>query len=535
LNGAAATAPEAERKSREAGRRRGVALARMYYEGSQFDARNLDRAKALKCDVWDLPEHEKLHAYSTQIQEAIDFIAAQMSDSFEFGVDDKPTQELLLKALKRSPDLQGGYGENDLSLTNVVRDALVAQDTPVHVRWDAVQETAWPEFWDSEQVEFVYDDRDKYRVEKVITDQSVWTFDIAGAPLKKREFTEWSMNGFECVKSVYFEGEEELATVEPLGIPFIPWISLRATRKQTRSMRGESMITQQAMEHANRYNAVEQVAYLISRYNSHGNLAVIGDGATLKAQMDERINKDVADILTFPGGTAIQVLTLPTDAQMIIHQRTVLIDSLFGSFGLARVDQETLTGLGQVTGYALEILNRKSDGTFAQIRNQYIGDFKKMLNLLLDMTAYKQGEQVFFDGLLGAQDPTAEADLAAVGEAVLTRMDEIDPLTVFPAAKRVFKVHLGSGYVVDRVMLRDDYAAGLISRGEFLRQTGYTDKEIKVIEEEIDKEKPPAVETGLGADAIAAAAAAKAAGEKATGKLAPKSELPKPAAQTAAK
>lgn len=516
LNAAGLTMKEAERAAAEKARVRRVQWSRVMYNGTQFDGLNIDRAKALGVDVELLPEHEKLHAYSTQIQEAVDYLAGQMSDGFDLSVDDNAIQEILMKALKRSPDLAGGYAENDLSLTNMVRDALIAQDTPVLIRWDGVAGTAWPEFWDSELVEFVLDDRDRYKTERVVTRQAVWDTDINGDPLKKIEVSEWYLNAFECIKEVYFEGERDRGRAEPLGIPFIPWVSLRCTMKQTRGHRGESIITTQAIGHAARYNALEQISYLIARYNSHGNLAVIGDGASLKAQMDERINKDVADILTFPGGTALSVLQLPTDPQMIQHQRTVLLDSLYGSFGLARVDQETLTGLGQVTGYALDILNRKSEQTFNQIRNQYVGDFKRMLNMILDMTAYKAAEQNLIEAAY--TDPLIVPDQVALGEQVLLQMDSIDPLSVYPETKRVFKVHLGTGQVVDRVMIRDDFTAGLISRKEALRQEGYTEPEINKIMGEIKDETPPPPPTGLGAGALGAGAAALAAGAAAAQK-----------------
>ncbi|QOP66152.1 portal protein [Arthrobacter phage DanielleIgnace] len=509
----------AKAAAKERDRKGMVQIRRMYYEGEQYDRINETRAKAMKvASVFDLPEHEKLHAYSTQIQESVDFIAGQMSENFDLVIKDKTVQGIVEKALKRSPSLRGAYGQNNLSLTNTVRDALIAMDTPVLIRWDPVAETAWPEYWASEDVTFEYNERDLTRLEMVSTVQSVWATGFGGVQMPKNEITEYFLQFGECMKRTYFENERESAVTEPQGIPFIPWVSLRINATSVKEQRGRSIISTQACKSADRYNALEQVAFLIARYNSHGNLAVIGDGTTLKAQMDERINKDVADVMTFPGGTAIQVLTLPTDAQMIIHQRTVLLDSLFGSFGLARVDQETLTGLGQVTGYALEILNRRSEVTFTQIKNQYVGDFKTMLNMLLDMHVYKSTEQEFW----AAQNPVGEDPMAvpvlfdeAMAGAMWGRLRDLDPLTVYPEEKRVFEIHLGSNTVVDKVQLKAEYDAGLISRAEYLRQCGYTEQEIRTINEELDKEKPPAPESGLGANGVAAGAAAVAAAQAA--------------------
>ena len=515
-------AKQAAKVAKEQNRVGMVKLCRLYYAGEQYDRINEERALASKVgSVFELPEHEKLHAYSTQIQESVDFIAGQISENFDLVIKDDEVKAVLEKALKRSPSLKGAYGHNNLSLTNTVRDALIAQDTPVLIRWDPVDETAWPEYWASEDVTFDFNDRDLTLLEKVTTKQSVWTVGMGGVPMPKNEITEYFLAMGECVKRVYFENEEDEAVTTPQGVPFIPWTSLRVNMQSVKKQRGESIISAQACRHADRYNAVEQVAYLISRYNSHGNLAVIGDGSTLKAQMDERINKDVADVMTFPGGTALQVLSLPTDAQMIIHQRTVLLDSLFGSFGLARVDQETLTGLGQVTGYALEILNRKSEVTFSQIKNQYVGDFKTMLNMLLDMHTYKEGEQAFYESLSAATDEEIALgvfpvlDIEVVSEKVWERLKDIDPLAVYPETKRVYEIHLGSNTVVDKVQLKAEYDAGLISRAEYLRQCGYTKEEIDKISEEIDEEKPAAPEGGLGANGVAAGAAALAAAQAA--------------------
>jgi hypothetical protein len=503
VSGGEAGSRKAELMKAEQDRVKEVKQRRRYYDGRQFDDRNAVRATALNCTVEELAEHERLHAYSTQIPDSVDFIASQMTDGFQLEVKDKTQKDILLTALKHSPDLHSGDDQSDLSLTNVLRDALIAQDSPVHVRWDAVAGTAWPEFWDSEHVQFVYEDQNIHKLEKVIVRQAIWTIgDVTGEEVKKRQRKEWSRSAIgECVIRYYWdEDDEEYREPDRLGIPFIPWTTLRVSVKNRRQLRGQAAITEQALRSADRYNAVEQVGYLIARYNSHGNLAVIGDGATLKAQMEEHINKDVADILTFPGGTALQVLQLPTDPQMIEHQRAVLIDSIYGTFGLTRSDAESLKDMGQVTGYALEILNRKSDGTFNQIRNQFVGDFKKLLNMLLDMTAYFQDDLPDEDtDPLELAAPAEEFDPDAV---FLQKMADIDPSEVFTT--REFKIQLGSGYVVDEALTREDFVAKIISRKEVLRKRGYSEPEIDKIISEIEEETPPEPETGVSANGVAA-------------------------------
>ena len=261
------------------------------------------------------------------------------------------------------------------------------------------------------------------------------------------------------------------------GVPFLPWWLTRGDKTSLRATRGESLITDQSMKTADRYNAVEQVSWLIARYNSHASLVVMGDAAVLQNQA-KRIQKDVADVLTFPGGTNAIALELPTDPEMINHQRESLLDGLYGSMGVTRVDQTSLQGLGDVTGYALEILNQKSDGTFSKVKQQLIRDWKKLLNLVLDCHAYwSQGtrlDEVQFD-VEGFGDDVAGAEAPP-------NYDTIDPELVFP--NRAMEIVLGSGYVVDDVKIRDDFVAGLISLQEALRQKGLSDPEIQIIVEE---------------------------------------------------
>lgn len=517
---AGATSKDAERIGLEKARKFGVAVRRQYYDGAQYDGRNQDRAKAAKVSVLELPEHEKLHAYSTHLQDGVDYVASQLADAFQFTASDGQVQEIILTALKASPDLRGSYGVQDISLTNMVRQAAIAQDAPYLLKWDPLRETVWLEFWDSEMVEFEYSEEDRHELVGVRVSQPKWSTNLMGDPLKKTEHQHWYVAGAECVRKVWWDQDEDAPhIVENLGIPFIPWRSLRVKRKDSKNQRGESLITEQAIAHTNRYNAVEQVAYLIARYNSHGNLVVVGDGAQLKAQLDERISKDVADILTFPGGTQAYPIQLPTDPQMIEHQKNVLTDALYQSFGLTRVDHETVTGLGQVSGYALEILNRKTDGTFNQIRNQFVGDFRELCNLILDMHAYKATEarDVFGDVPDEELDrPLTDEEALQIDAAIFERLLTLDPMEVFPEEKRQFEIHVGTGYVVDKSALRSEFTAKLISQGEYLRRAGYSDDQIKKIKEEQEADAPPApVETGISAKGVQAGAAAIAAAKAA--------------------
>lgn len=365
----------------------------------------------------------------------------------------------------------------------------------------------------------VFDEDDPTKLVRVIVREDRWDRDpMTGEETKRTRNREWFISSGTCWLGTRWQEQEEWMTIEDLKVPFIPWVNLRAKRKRLVDRRGESLISDQAIAGASRYNAVEQLSYLIARYNSHGNLAVIGDGATLKAQMEERIDKDIADILTFPGGTAIQMITLPTDPQMIEHQRSVLLDTLYGCFGISRQDTETLNGMGNVTGYALEILNRRTDSTFSELQKNFIGDLRRMAMLLLDVTAYRQNEQEdlsespYEEEMPWVAKP--DADLDSLQEearyALILDQSGIDPMAVFP--KRGLKISLGSAYIVDRAMIRADYTGGLISRKEALRQYGYHEDDIKKIMAEIDEEEPAEPEATMSSAARQASRAAISAG-----------------------
>jgi predicted nucleic acid-binding protein len=292
----------------------------------------------------------------------------------------------------------------------------------------------------------------------------------------------------ECVEEVWkcsrpdgskSEDDVLLQTI-PWGVPHLPWGLIRGGKKSLQATRGESAITPQAMKTADRYNANEQVSWLIGRYNSHANLAVTGDSALLMQQKSERLHKDIADVLLFPGGTDLHVLQLSTDSQMIEHQKKVLNEALYGCMGLAQHDQDSLTGLNGVSGYALEILQEKTGLTFNQVRDQMIVDWDRLLNLILDCSAYWM-----VTGSAAEFSPVIAADLLGVDDspqAQQARFEAIDPALTF--ADRGFVITMGSGYIVDDVKVRDDFTAKLISQEEALRLRGYGKEEIKAIMEE---------------------------------------------------
>jgi len=284
-------------------------------------------------------------------------------------------------------------------------------------------------------------------------------------------------------------GEETLLNSIPWGVPVVPWAVIRAKRIGLRSGRGASLIKKQTMRAADRFNAVEQVSWLIARYNSHGNLVVVGDQASLQARQEGKIHKDVADALLFPGGTAAFTISLPTDPQMVEHQRNVLLEQMFGAFGLQRLDMAQIQSIGQVSGYALEIVNQRSTGTFGRLRSQLGRDVKELLNLLLDCHAWWSSAPSLtekFAAPLVEEGPVVLFDMFPQADGSVLDDWMALPQRVF--GDRSIQVRMGSGYVVDKVMLRDDVIAGQISLEERWRQEGRSNDEIDLLREELAAE-----------------------------------------------
>lgn len=479
---------EIDEKLAEEHRIAGIAKRRRYVNGEQYEQENYRTLTEMGLNPLTdrLPEHLRLHAYSTQLGESVTFIADQLAESFEVVAEDDAVQAVIESALRLSIQLSGSGDDVDVSLEETLEEAIVAGDVPIEIRWDPVEQAVFYDLWEAEQVTISWSDRDT--ISKVELSELIWVFDpTVGEERQVVERSEWTMESrtslespdqtwLECQKAVYWDAEEEPRELIWTGFPVIPWTLLRCSKKGLRGQRGESLVSTQAMESADRYNANEQVAWLIARYNSHSNLAVTGDAAILKMEQAEHLDKDIEDILGFPGGTSVTALSLPTDPKMIEHQRTVLAEAMFSSFGLTRIEPDTIQGLGAISGYALEILNRKAEGTFRKIKRQVIRDLRSLFSLTLDVY-----ESLILD------DPDEDLDTDLVP-------DETDPIPgwvgyegdMFP--NRVMQIRLGSGYVVDDVIIRDDYTSGLTSRADALRARGRSNEDIEKIEDEIASE-----------------------------------------------
>jgi hypothetical protein len=491
----AADADALERFRAEENQRRvqGIVKRRLYVDGRQYEDEN-DAARAEYCKngATRLPEHLRVHAYSTQIQECIKFLANRIGEGFVVEAEDAAVQAEIEKVIGASDQFwtYDEDGNQRTDTTPALFDALVAGDVAVHVQWDEALQHCYLELWEAENVQFIM--RDTRQLEAVERTEMVWRMGETGERRQVAEICRWEYavgpTGQRDVRyTVQWEDEKEPHEDRLLGLGVIPWGLLRAERDGLREFRGKSLITEQAMETADRFNAVEQTGYLIARYNSHANVAVIGDAATLKVESEGKVHKDVADVLTFPGGTQLQVLSLPTDPQMIEHQRSVLSEALHAQFGVVRLEPDSLKGMGAMSGYALEILNEKSQATFGAVVRQWRKDWAALWNLILDVTAYKREAEI---EAIDAEGNVVDLDdeSVLVGDVLVTaKWWEVDPRTVFP--NRKVRIRMGSGYIVDEVRVRDDFVSGLISREQALRERGYGDQEISKIVGEIDAER----------------------------------------------
>jgi hypothetical protein len=496
------------RSALEAIRRGQVVERRNYYRGDETDADNASCLRELAQDgartgekgiarfIHDqrLPEHLRAHSYSIEIEDSVDFLTHRLASDFGVEAKDATVQAIIDRCLDSSPELSGTSDDDEVSVVNVTRESLVAGDCPVRVRFDPALGTAWLDFYPSDAVQLDFTKERSDRPELAMLWETQWVGDSSTESGFRQVIIrrEWALDWYQyatptdtpdtgltgpitwqCVETWWEEragGEDVQLGAIPTGLPFVPWGLLRSTRKELRLERGQSVISKRAMRTADRYNALEQHSWLAARHNSHGNVAIIGDAAMLQAGSETVIHKDVADALTFPGGTAVVPILLPTDPAMIEHQRTVLLDVLFGTFGLARVDQSTLQGMGQVTGYALEILNGKTESTFDALRTQFVRDWLALLNTVLDVHAH-----------LSHLDPESLTAADLIVKALA-----IDPRTVYPT--RTIDIRTGTGSVIDVARLRDDYVAGLLPRREVWRKMGYTNDEIQELENDLAAE-----------------------------------------------
>ncbi len=480
-------------------RREGVLMRRQYYAGEQYEAENLDlkqeafaNCSAAELLMKRLPEHQRKHAYSTQIKDGVEFIADQIANTMVLDAEDESFQTFVNDTFMLS-GVTYRWQE-------VTQDMLIAGDVAARVipRPGAIdgEPGARVQFWPAEDIEIDYDENDPdvmvaVRFERFVNEKNevgenqevryVHQFRLqliiveSAGPDAPVDFVQ------ECVEEIFRDDDDEPEQVRRLGLPFIPWVHMSGEKQDLMSPWGKSIISHQVMENADRYNATCQLQYLVLRYNSFATLAVVGDAVHLANESGKNIRKDVADILTFPGGTGVTSVTLPTEVELFEVHKETLIDSMFDGMGLTRIDQKNLFGLGAPSGYALEILNRKSDGTFRRIIENMREGVKALIEMAADVDAY-------------AKNSTVDE----FGNRVFA---DVDPAEVWP--NRAVRVNFGSTYVVDDLAVEREFGLSLISRREALRKKGYIEEQIDKVVAEIDDETD-ALEASIAARIVGA-------------------------------
>jgi len=492
-------------------------MRRAYYEGQEYAALNAETLKDLGNSTnWTeayLPEHHRKHHYADQIGDGIDFLSDQVSGG------------MILRSASEQEDLAAKVTEWITALfarsgldsreQESVREVLITGDLLAYMVPDeyADAELGEPavrvEMWEAESMEIDYDPNDWQRMVEVRLEHLEETYDSAGDIVNVvtiRRFNilpQLQADGEivdECTERVYHlstDVTEQDALDEKLpvrivrhGLPFLPFVHLHGEFAEMRSMWGKSIISELLMQTADRYNSVEQLEYLAVRYNSTATMVVTGDWAHKTMEADV-VATDVADILVLPGSNDADSLFLPTDTDLLLQQQDRLIDSLFKQMGLQRLDSDKIRSFGEVSGYALEILNRKTDGTFRRIVGNLTAGYRSILEMSFVVDAFVRG-RIVVDEIPEAVFELAEALDMEASYLVWAQSED----GAFPNGETfdvmwpdtTLHVDFGSGYIVDEVAVRDDFVSNLISRREALRQKRYSDKDIDRIETEIAAE-----------------------------------------------
>lgn len=460
---------------------------RLYYWGRQYERLNLATLEELgksSARGERLKEHQRAHSYSWHIQYGVDFLADQITGGMilqseatldeldEDGnplPDDQTRAEVddWLESLWRISALQHRNQE-------VAREVLVAGDLLAELKPRPQADDDEPavriDLWERDVFDLEYDPDDWQRLSKVtlelddevkVYEMRTYTFSDG---VEREEATELIFDREE------WEGQTEDNPATPistrrLGLPFLPFVHIHGENESLRSAFGRSLISDQLMETADRYNALRQLEFLAVRYNSFATMVVVGDQALLK--FDEEgtvVHKDVGDFIPFPGGTDVKAVQLPTDVDLIQDQADALEVEMYKLMGLQKIDAEDIRSFGGVSGYALEILNRETDGTFRRIVENLSEGYKATIEVAFHVDAISRQRTVDEEN----------------GEI---RFWDIDVEEVWP--DRLVRVDFGTAYIVDEVAIRDDFVAGIISVQEALRKKGYKRDEIAKILDEL--------------------------------------------------
>lgn len=438
----------------------------LYYDNAQYDKENGAKRNALqKRPDERLPEHQRKHAYSGVIEEGVDFITDQLMDNLSIEVkteaelksgeaDDKiPEEQIKFDEIWDASDM-------DLEAPDLTREALVSADAYIMIVWDEADQLVKFIPYEATAINPTYSETNYKKMIMATVYSSTYSDEEKREMAYREEYVlGQTSEGFEeCIYLKFEEDNETPIESKLLNIPFIPIVHLKAIRKKVRKSFGESIV-KKAISDADRYNAVNQLEFLIGRYNSSSHLALFGTESKINPEQ-LFLGNEVNDFWSFPNTTEAKVMTLPTDPAMINNQCEKIEKNMYKKLGIQKMDLEDMKGLGAPSGYSLEIMNRKTNGVFTRIQKELTKGYTEVFNKALDMQAIMESGKEWWD---------------------------VDTEKAYP--NRTVKFTFGTVFVADSDAIRQDFVAGMISRKRALMQKGLSEQDAMEISEEAEEEK----------------------------------------------
>jgi len=445
----------------------------LYYKGEQYDKDNqtVRQALALTPDK-RLPEHLRQHSYSGVIEEGIDFITDQLVENLNIEVksdaeiasgepaDEPPQEQTIFLNIWEQSDME-------LNAPDLTREALVSAESYILLKWDEADQIVRMIPYDAESVDPEYSQDNYKKMIRCTINQTKYVAELDRNVQYKEIYTlGQTSEGFaECVYLKYNDIDEDPIESRMLNIPFIPLIHIIAIRKRVRESFGESMV-ERLVGDADRYNSVNQLEYLIAKYNSTAHTAVFGDVVNINAN-NLNLGGEANDFWVFPAAVDVKAITMPTDITMINNQKDTIENQMYRKMGLQRMDIQDFKGIGAPSGYALEIINRKTDGVFTRIQKELTKGYVEVFDKTMDMQAIMESGKVWY---------------------------QVDPKKIYP--NRTVYFNFGSMFVADRNEIRQDFVAGLMSQRKSLMLLGYSENDaIEIMDQQAEeRETASAVE-----------------------------------------
>ena len=437
-----------------------------YYDNSQYEKENKSMRDQLHLtDDQRLPEHLRKHAYSGIITEGIDFITDQLMENMaievktqkevESGEPDEtiPDEQTIFQRMWDESDM-------DLEAPDTTREALVSAEAYILLKWDEAEKVVKFLPYEAASVNPIYSKTNyKEMLMATIYTQEYSDTEETDIEVKEQYVLGQTSEGYrECVYLKFIEDDEVPVEAKLLNIPFIPIIHLRAVRKKLRKSFGESLVAK-VIGDVERYNGVNHEEFQIARYNAKSHLALFGTESEIEPNQ-LFLGSEVNDFWAFPNTTEAKVLTMPTDKALIESQCEKLEKNAYKKMGLQKMDLEDIKGMGAPSGYALEIMNRKTDGVFTRIQKELSKGYITLFDTAMDMQAIMESGKEWWS---------------------------VDPKTVYP--NRTIQFTFGSVFIADSESIRQDYVAGLISRKRALMLKGYSEQDANKMADEVSDEK----------------------------------------------